>query len=42
VRIVSYLQMQVAGSPFRRNPKQVIDIHTDFSPGNFLVPLSLA
>jgi hypothetical protein len=25
--------MQVAGSPFRCNPKQVINIHADFSPG---------
>jgi formyltetrahydrofolate hydrolase len=33
VRIISYLQMQVAGSPFRRYPKQVINIHADFSPG---------
>jgi hypothetical protein len=28
--------MQVGGSPFRGNPEQVINIHADFSPGNFL------
>ena len=32
VRIVSHLQMQVAGSPFRRDPKQVINIHAEIFP----------
>ena len=32
VRIVSHLQVQVAGSPFRRDPKQVINIHAEFFP----------
>src|ERR1017187_10032918 len=36
VRIVSHLQMQVRGSPFCGNPKQIINIHADFSPGNLL------
>jgi hypothetical protein len=27
VRIISHFQMQVAGSPFRRNSQQVINIH---------------
>ena len=34
MRIVPHLQMQVAGSPFRSNPKQIINIHAGSFPGN--------
>jgi hypothetical protein len=31
--------VQVTGAPFRRYPKQIINIHADFSPGNFSLSL---